>query len=60
LKDATNYTMLMKRSRNYINVFDPSTELMRGRLANGDWVKNFNPQFTSIILLANRKKPKLY
>jgi predicted alpha-1,2-mannosidase len=27
------------------NVFDPSTELMRGRLANGEWVKNFNPQF---------------
>jgi predicted alpha-1,2-mannosidase len=45
LNDATNYDLLMKRSRNYKNVFDPSTELMRGRLANGEWVKNFNPQF---------------
>lgn len=45
LKDETNYTMLMERSCNYKNVFDPSTELMRGRLANGNWVKNFNAQF---------------
>ena len=45
LNDETNYDVLMKRSRNYKNVFDPSTELMRGRLANGDWVKNFNPEF---------------
>jgi predicted alpha-1,2-mannosidase len=35
----------MSRSHNYTNCFDPSTGLMRGRLANGDWVKNFNPQF---------------
>jgi predicted alpha-1,2-mannosidase len=45
LKDEPNYAMLMKRSRNYKNMFDPSTELMRGRLDNGDWVKNFNPQY---------------
>jgi predicted alpha-1,2-mannosidase len=45
LKDETNYHLLMKRSHNYTNVFDPSTELMRGRLANGDWVRHFNPQF---------------
>jgi len=37
--------MLMKRSRNYKNMFDPSTELMRGRLDNGEWIKNFNPQY---------------
>jgi len=43
--DETNYTMLMKRSHNFTNVFDPSTGLMRGRLKNGDWVKKFNPQF---------------
>jgi predicted alpha-1,2-mannosidase len=35
----------MQRSHNYTNVFDPSVGLMRGRLANGDWVKPFNPQF---------------
>jgi putative alpha-1,2-mannosidase len=26
-------------------MFDPSTELMRGRLANGDWIKKFDPTF---------------
>ena len=45
LQDEPNYAMLMKRSQNYKNMFDPSTELMRGRLENGDWVKNFNPQY---------------
>ena len=45
LKDDPNYAMLMKRSENYKNMFDPSTGLMRGRLENGDWIKNFNPQF---------------
>lgn len=45
LKDEPNYKMLMKRSKNYKNMFDPSTELMRGRLDNGDWIKPFNPQY---------------
>ena len=45
LNDTANYNMLMKRTSNYKNVFDPSTEFMRGRLANGDWVKNFDPQY---------------
>jgi len=45
LQDKTNYTMLMGRSHYYTNMFDPVTGLMRGRLPNGDWVKNFNPQF---------------
>jgi predicted alpha-1,2-mannosidase len=45
LKDQTNYTLMMNRSHNYTNVFDPSTGLMRGRLENREWVKNFNPQF---------------
>lgn len=45
LNDQTNYDLMMKRSHNYTNCFDPSTELMRGRLANGDWVKDFNPEF---------------
>jgi predicted alpha-1,2-mannosidase len=45
LKDEPNYVMLMKRSQNFKNMFDPSTELMRGRLENGDWIKNFNPQY---------------
>jgi predicted alpha-1,2-mannosidase len=45
LNDQTNYDMLMKRTGNYKNLFDPSTGLMRGRLENGDWVKNFNPEY---------------
>ncbi|MBC8006340.1 MAG: glycoside hydrolase family 92 protein, partial [Verrucomicrobia bacterium] len=45
LGDTPNYNMLMKRTGNYKNVFDPSTGLMRGRLENGEWVKNFDPLF---------------
>jgi predicted alpha-1,2-mannosidase len=43
LNDTANYRMLMKRTANYKNVFDPSTGFMRGRLANGDWIRNFDP-----------------
>lgn len=43
--DETNYVAMMNRTKNYTNLFDPSTGLMRGRLENGDWVKNFDPQY---------------
>ena len=45
LGDTDNYNMLMKRSSNYKNMFDPSIGLMRGKLANGEWIKNFDPTF---------------
>jgi len=45
LGDTGNYKMLMSKTGNYKNVFDPSTGFMRGRLANGDWVKNFDPEY---------------
>jgi len=45
LKDTASYRMLMKRTGNYKNVFDPSTRFMRGRLAGGEWVRNFDPQY---------------
>ncbi len=45
LGDTANYRLLMARSGNYKNMFDPSTRFMRGRLENGDWIKPFNPQF---------------
>jgi predicted alpha-1,2-mannosidase len=45
LGDTANYQILMGRSKNYKNMFDPTTRFMRGRLENGDWVKNFNPQY---------------
>ncbi len=45
LGDTANFRMLMKRTGNYKNMFDPSTGLMRGRLSNGDWIKNFDPEY---------------
>lgn len=45
LGDTANYRILMERSKNYKNVFDPSTRFMRGRLENGDWIAPFNPQY---------------
>ncbi len=43
--DQEHYSDLMKRSENFKNVFDTKTNFMRGRLANGDWVNPFNPQY---------------
>ena len=45
LGDQQNYDMLMKRTDNYKNLFDPSTGLMRGKLENGQWVKNFDSEY---------------
>jgi predicted alpha-1,2-mannosidase len=38
-----DYDYFLKRSSSYRNVFDPSTGLMRGRLADGSWRKPFDP-----------------
>ena len=43
LGDTNVYNQMMKRSKNYTNVFDPETELMRGRLADGTWYSPFDP-----------------
>ena len=45
LNDTNNYSRLMKRTGNFKNMFDPSTGLMRGRLANGDWIQKFDPEY---------------
>ncbi len=45
LGDSENAAMLMKRSQNYRNMFDPSVNFMRGKLADGSWIKNFDPQY---------------
>ncbi|MEN0053623.1 MAG: GH92 family glycosyl hydrolase [Mucilaginibacter sp.] len=45
LNDTANYKMLMSKTGNYKNVFDASTGFMRGRLADGSWVKNFRPDY---------------
>lgn len=44
LGDKEGYNQLMARTSNYKNLFDPETGLMRGRLENGEWIKNFNPE----------------
>ena len=43
LGDTNVYDQMMRRSQNYKNVFDPETELMRGRLADGSWYSPFDP-----------------
>lgn len=45
LGDTANYNTLMKRSKNYRNVFDTGTSFMRGRLANGEWIPKFDAQY---------------
>lgn len=45
LNDTEHYNDLVKRSKNYANVFDKSTTFMRGKLADGSWVTPFNPEF---------------
>jgi predicted alpha-1,2-mannosidase len=49
--DLDNYNMLMQRSGNYKNVFDPSTGFMRGRLANGKWVEPFYPDYPYYVFM---------
>jgi predicted alpha-1,2-mannosidase len=45
LGDTAIYNTMIKRSKNYKNVFDPQTELMRGRLADGSWWGPFDPNY---------------
>jgi predicted alpha-1,2-mannosidase len=41
LHKSADYEYFTKRSKFYVNLFDKSTNLMRGRLMNGDWVRPF-------------------
>ncbi|MCG8582858.1 MAG: GH92 family glycosyl hydrolase [Bacteroidales bacterium] len=41
------YQEFMKRAAYYKNHFDASTGFMRGKLANGEWKKEFDPLFSS-------------
>ena len=45
LGDIANYDTLMERSVNYRNLYDSSARFFRGKLENGEWVKNFDPCF---------------
>lgn len=42
LNKTADYHFFLKRSQNYINLFDVSTGLMRGRKADGSWVTPFD------------------
>ncbi|SHM52504.1 GH92 family glycosyl hydrolase [Mucilaginibacter sp. OK098] len=41
LHKQADYNYFTKRSKFYVNLFDKSTNLMRGKLSNGDWVRPF-------------------
>ncbi len=41
--DTANYNILMERSKNYCNVFDPTTGFLRGRVEGGDWITPYDP-----------------
>lgn len=43
--DKKHFDDLMKRSKNYGNVFDKKTNFMRGKLENETWVTPFNPEY---------------
>ncbi|MCX6240126.1 MAG: GH92 family glycosyl hydrolase [Bacteroidia bacterium] len=43
LGKTEDYNVLLKRSKNYTNVIDPSTGYARGRYADGKWIGPFNP-----------------
>ncbi|MHA6728345.1 GH92 family glycosyl hydrolase [Chryseobacterium sp. A301] len=45
MNDLPHYNDLMKRSKNYENVFDKQTNFMRGRLDDGRWITPFNPEY---------------
>ncbi len=45
LGDEANYSLLMERSNNYKNLFDPSTGFWRGKIDNGNWIEDFDPYY---------------
>ena len=45
LGDDDNYRMLMARTGNYKNLFDPSTGFWRGRIDDGSWIVDFDPYY---------------
>lgn len=44
LGDMQNYEKLMKRTDSYKHLFDSTTQQMRPRLENGEWVTPFDPK----------------
>jgi predicted alpha-1,2-mannosidase len=53
--DTENYELLMGRSMNYKNLFDPSTGFWRGKVDNGTkegkWIEDFDPYYAYFAYL---------
>ncbi len=45
LEDEANYKLLMSRTDNYKNLFDPGTGFWRGKIENGNWIADFDPYY---------------
>lgn len=45
LGDEPNRALLMSRSANYRNLFDPSTGFWRGKIDSGEWIADFDPYY---------------
>lgn len=45
LGDESTYKTLMERSGNYKNLFDQGTGFWRGKIADGSWIKDFDPYY---------------
>lgn len=41
---SDDYKLLLQRSRNYKNVFNPANTFMQGKLADGKWAEPFDPR----------------
>jgi len=47
LGKEADYEFFSKRSKNWKNILDPETKLMRGRFADGSWRTPFDPYFSN-------------
>jgi len=49
--DNDNYDLLMRRSKNYRNLFDPSIGFIRGRWDGGEWVTPYDPGYPYYVYM---------
>ncbi len=50
LGKTEDYKILIKRSKNYSNVFDKQSGYVRGRYADGTWIEPFDPNIKSSFI----------
>lgn len=46
LGKESDYNLFTRRSKNYMNVFNPTTGFMAPRMADGKWIEPFDPQLS--------------